>query len=134
MFKITPCNDTDERKNIAEALNFNLHDDSFIYVMKDIESGALMGACQFEIYVGYGEIIDIKAPLGYDDFEAMFILGRQTMNFIDLCGAHIARAKSSNDHTLIKALGFKENDGVFECDMTGMFDGSHCSGHKNNTY
>ncbi len=75
-------------------------------------------------------IYDVKEAPNHDDFEAMFILGRQTMNFIDTCGAHTCYAdKCAGIERLLKAIGFKENGDKLYCDMTGMFDG-HCSGHK----
>ena len=66
-----------------------------------------------------------------EDYEAIFILGRATMNFIDLCGVHTLKATdNAADSTLLKAIGLRPiEDGSYFCDMTGFFDGSHCSGH-----
>jgi hypothetical protein len=59
----------------------------------------------------------------------MFILGRATMNFIDICGSHKCRASlSAGDERLLKSIGFKEVAGEYFSDMTGMFDGN-CKGH-----
>lgn len=129
MFKITPVQDKERQKEICNECNAEYREDAFAYVMFDIDSGDIMGMSQFEIgKVGY--IFDLKESGEMSDFEAMFILARQTMNFIDLCGAHICRAASdAADERLLRAVGFKDVDGIFTCDMTGMFDG-HCSGHK----
>ena len=87
-----------------------------------------MGFSQFEVGEA-GYIYDLLPAVGSDDFEAMFILGRQTMNFIDLCGNHICKArKDAGDARLLRAIGFKGEGDELSCDMTGMFDG-HCSGH-----
>ena len=96
--------------------------------MFDIDTEELMGFSQFEVGdVGY--IYDLIPAQGTTDFEAMFILGRQTMNFIDICGNHICKAsRSAGDARLLRAIGFKEQGDELFCDMTGMFDG-HCSGH-----
>ena len=89
-----------------------------------------MGISQFEILDGYGYIYDVKEASGRNDFEAMFILTRQTMNFINQCGIDICRADlSAADETLIKSAGFKKHEEYYECSMLGMFDGSHCKGH-----
>jgi len=133
MFKITPINDKEMQKRYAEACGAQLVADSFAYSMIDNETGELMGFSQFEIEERGGYIYDLKARLGSNDFEAMFILGRATMNFIDLCGKHICYAKSdAAEERLIRAIGFKptENDEYF-ADMTGMFDGK-CDGHAVN--
>ena len=129
MFKITPIQQKIRQKEICELCGAEFRTEAFAYQMFDIDSGEIMGMSQFEIgECGY--IFDLREPEGHDDFEAMFILGRQTMNFIDTCGAHICYAdKTAGVERLLRAIGFKENDDKLFCDMTGMFDG-HCSGHK----
>ncbi len=130
MFKITPVQDKAQQMEIAKLCARTFRPDALAYQMFDIESGELMGFAQFDISE-CGYIYDLCEPDGHSDFEAMFILGRQTMNFIDSCGAHICRAyKNSADSKLLHAIGFRksENDDYFT-DMTGMFDG-HCDGHE----
>ena len=131
MFKISPIQDTEVQKKYAEACGIPCREGLFAYAMLDVDSLELMGMSQFEIGDGVGYIADLVPRVGYDDFEAMFILGRQTMNFIDLCGAHIVKASAeTTDDTLLRAIGFKKQDcGEYFCDMDGMFDGKHCSGH-----
>ena len=103
--------------------------DAFAYQMYDIDSGEIMGMSQFEIGEN-GYIYDLREAYGHDDFEAMFILARQTMNFIDLCGIHICKAaENAASEGLLTAVGFKKKDGEYFCDMTGMFDGK-CGGNK----
>ena len=84
---------------------------------------------QFEIEGDTGYISDLKEAPGLSDFEAMFILGRATMNFIDMCGTHKCRASLvAGEERLLKSIGFKENGGEYFSDMAGMFDGK-CQGH-----
>ena len=129
MFKITPIQDKERQREVCLLCGAEYRAEAFAYQMYDIESGDIMGMSQFEIGRS-GYIFDLKEAPGRADFEAMFILARQTMNFIDLCGAHTCRAaKSSAPERLLTAAGFKEIDGEYFCDMTGMFDG-HCGGHK----
>ena len=128
MFKITPIQEKSKQKEICDLCGAEFRPDVFAYQMFDIDSGEIMGMSQFEIQK-FGYIFDIKEAPGRDDFEAMFILARQTMNFIDLCGAHICKAESNAaGERLLLAAGFKLTEGEYVCDMTGMFDG-HCSGH-----
>ena len=129
MFKITPIQEKSRQNEICKLCGATFRPDAFAYQMFDVESGELMGMSQFEIGE-YGYIYDIKEVPGRDDFEAMFILARQTMNFIDLCGAHTCRASNNAaSERLLVAIGFKSTEGEYFCNMTGMFDG-HCSGHK----
>ncbi len=130
MFKISAIQDPSEQKKIAQTCGASAKDGFFAYVMRDCDTGELMGFSQFEIG-DTGYVSDLKAAPNSDDFEAMFILGRTTMNFIDMCGAHICHmAKDAADEKLIRAIGFKLDGDAYTVDMTGMFDGSHCSGHE----
>ena len=128
MFKITPVQSKDEQIALCQTCGAVYREGAFAYIMFDIDSGDVMGMSQFEIGDA-GYIFDLlEAPLR-DDFEAMFILGRQTMNFIDSCGAHTCYASTdAGSERLLKAIGFKPSGDRLFCDMTGMFDG-HCSGH-----
>ena len=130
MFKIIPINDKNVQKECAIACDAEYIEDFFAYSMTDADTEELMGFSQFEINENGGLIATLKPRIDYTDDEAMFILGRATMNFIDLCGKHVCYAKTdAGDKTLLHAIGFKtEKDNLLFCDMTGMFDGK-CSGH-----
>ena len=124
MFKITPIQDKEKQAEICSLCSAEYRPGAFAYQMFDLESGEIMGMSQFEIGE-YGYIYDIKEAPGKEDFEAMFILARQTMNFIDSCGAHVCYASlSSAEGDFLRAVGFKLNDNNYFCDMTGMFDGN----------
>ncbi len=125
MFKIAPIQDKNEQRVCAEATGARYIEDSFAYAMRDAKSGELMGFSQFDISGECGRIYDLRALPGADDFEAMFILARATMNFIDTCGAHLCSAPlTAGDATLMRAVGFKEDNGEYIADMTHFFDGS----------
>ena len=125
MFKIEPVSEKSKQKELCLLCEATFHPEAFCYQMFDIDSGELMGMSQFEIGEE-GFIFDLREAPDRNDFEAMFILGRQTMNFIDKCGAQICKASiDAGDETLIRAIGFKDVNGEFFCNMTGMFNG-HC--------
>lgn len=131
MFKITPVQDPALGAAYLDACGASAKEGCFLYAMTDCETLEIMGIAQFELTADYGYIFDLKEPSDRNDFEAMFILGRQTMNFINSCGLDACRASlCAADHDLIKAIGFKKCDEYFECSLVGMFDGSHCSGHN----
>ena len=132
MFKISPVQSPELQIECARKCNTEYKDGAFAYSMNDSESGELMGFSQFEITENGGILLDLRPADGFgEDYEAMFILGRATMNFIDMCGTHTLMAKSdAGDTTLLRAIELKpREDDTFFCDMTGFFDGSHCSGH-----
>ena len=131
MFKISPIQDKELQKRYAGECATQFRPEFFAYSMIDQETGELMGFSQFDINGDCGYIHSLKPRVGYSDFEAMFILGRATMNFIDMCGIHSCRANAdSAEERLLKSIGFKllEN-GEYLADMIGMFDG-HCDGEK----
>lgn len=131
MFKISPIQNVEEQIKCAEKCNAQYKEGCFAYAMNDSDTGELMGFSQFEITTDGGYLLDLRPASGYDDYEAMFILGRATMNFIDLCGAHTLTAShDAGNTTLLRAIGLRPTEnGSYFCDMTGFFDGSHCSGH-----
>lgn len=128
MFKITPIQDKETQIKYAELSGTKAVDDAFAYAMLEVESGKPMGFSQFEIKEDGGRIFDLR-HIGEDDYEAMFILGRQTMNFIDMCGAHLLyAAPDAADEQLLRAIGLKLTEsGEYFRDMTGLFDGEHCT-------
>ncbi len=92
----------------------------------------LAGVCQFKLTDKGGMIYDLAPVNGSFDFEAMFVLGRGTLNFIDLCGVHYAfyrgEIKDEQSERLIKAVGFKATEsGSYEIDLNGFFTTEHCS-------
>lgn len=131
MFKIEPIQDKQRQKELCSVFDIEYDENFFGYYMYDYETKSPMGISQFEINNGFGYIKDLKEYRGLNDSEAMFILGRQTMNFIDICGAHLCYAdKNSSDERLLSSIGFKEkkDNGLLFCDMSGMFDGN-CGNH-----
>lgn len=130
MFKISAIQDKQLQKKYAEACGAEFCPDLFAYSMINQDNGELMGMAQFDISSDCGYIKTLRAKTGYSDFEAMFILGRSTMNFIDMCGNHFCKADvNAGEERLLRAIGFKlGEDGEYFADMTHMFDGS-CDGH-----
>lgn len=87
----------------------------------------LVGICQFYLDRDGGHITDFAAhvPEGeQQDNEALFIMARGCLNFIDLCGIHTAFFESDfPDSDLIHAIGFRTDDkGRRTIDLEGFFD------------
>ena len=131
MFKIEPIQDKSRQKELCEIFGIEYDELSFGYYMYDYESKSPMGISQFEINGNSGYIKDLCEFPGLNDTEAMFILGRQTMNFINLCGSNLCYASDKIfDKKLLSSIGFKQKDdnGLLFCDTSGMFDGK-CGNH-----
>ena len=74
----------------------------------------LVGVCQFYLNRDGGHITDFAdfTPAGAQpDNEALFIMARGCLNFIDLCGIHTAYFEAEFANTdLIHAIGFRLNN------------------------
>ena len=85
-----------------------------------------VGVCQFKLSAEGGIICDFASAKDYegDLFEPLFVMGRGTLNFIDLCGVHNAFFDADfSDEGMIRAIGFTKNDnGRYEVNLVGFFD------------
>ena len=91
--------------------------------------GNLTAVCQFTMDENGGHIHDLAmvqnaAFTDRDRVESLFVMGRATLNFIDLCGVHKAyfEDKSFEGEGMIKSIGFtKDEDGRWFVDLTDFF-------------
>ena len=129
MFKIACIQSCEESRECAKLCNTEYLDGYFAYAMRDCKTNEVMGFSQFEIEEGFGVISDIKEREGLSDPEAMIILGRSTMSFLDMIGVNKLRAPlDCGDEALMKRIGFEIIDGQYFADTRGSFEG-HCGGH-----
>ena len=130
MFKIFPIQDEETKNTYAAACGTAARADAFAYGMADAESLAIMGFSQFDLDGSGSTLYDLKEKIGQSDFEAIFILGRATLEFLERCGAEECFAPSSAaDAALLRAIGLRtEEAGGLRGRILGMFDG-HCEGH-----
>ena len=132
MLKVLPIQSKDEQEKICIACNVRYDPDLLAYsaTVDDV----LAGVCQFKLTAKGGIIYDLAPVPDSFDFEALFVLGRGTLNFIDLCGVHNASFVGSipdeQTERLIKAIGFKKDEeGNFAVDLEGFFT-DHCHDKK----
>ena len=133
MLKVLPIQTKAEQESICKQCNVEFRPDLLAY--SATVDGELRGVSQFKLTAEGGLVFDIAQIPDIYDFEAMFVLGRATLNFIDLCGVHYAKYLGSVDseekERLLKAIGFKRTDSAsLEVDLNGFFT-DHCH-DKNN--
>ncbi len=87
----------------------------------------LAGVCQFKLTDKGGIIYDLAPTTDFYSRDALFVMGRGALNFIDLCGVHNATYRGEvQDEKLLTDIGFSKNDeGVFEINLEGFFT-DHC--------
>lgn len=124
MLIVKPVQDKSEQEKYCAECMTGFEPDALCYAA--FVDDELVGICQFRIMAGGAHIIDLCRAKGTDDLDALFIMGRQTMNFIDLHGVHeccfdeSAVAELSVDFA--KKLGFIERGGKLWVDLNGFFD------------
>ncbi|MBQ8140263.1 MAG: hypothetical protein IJ038_01020 [Clostridia bacterium] len=129
MLKVLPVQSKLKQEEICLKCGVKYNPDALAY--SATVDDRIAGICQFKITAEGGIIYDLAPADDFDDFESMFIMGRGTLNFIDLCGVHKAYfVGETKDETLIRAVGFKKNEeGKFEINLEGFFT-DHCHNHK----
>ena len=136
MLKVLPIQSKEEQKELCLRCNIKFDPDLLAYAAS--VDGEKVGICQFKVTSEGGFIYDIAKLTDRDkpadqkardasDFEALFVMGRGALNFIDLCGVHRAYYIGQvSDEALIKAIGFKMGGGGrYEINLEGFFT-DHC--------
>ena len=125
MLKVLPIQSKAEQEALCLRCHVKFDPDLLAYAAT--VDGRLAGVCQFKLTADGGILYDLAPASDFYDFEALFVMGRGTLNFIDLCGVHRAFYDGTADNeALIKAVGFKKNDqGRFEVNLEGFFT-DHC--------
>ncbi len=127
MLRARPIRDINEQKQCCAACGMQHNADLLYFSIFENETDCL-GTCAFR-FSGKGvEIIDVQPKPGTYDDEAMFILGKATLNFVDLVGFKDVVYKAE-DMKLASLLEFFPKDGVWQVNLEGYFD-EPCKRHK----
>ena len=122
MLRIIPVQTKSDQKTLMEACGIPYRAECLAYAA--YEEGVLIGGAQFYFEGGACHITDIRCPDGIDDEEALFIMGRGLLNFVDMSGIHdayIDEPERQNKH-LIARIGFWKNDeGLEYMNLRGFF-------------
>lgn len=125
MLKVLPIQSKLKQEEICVKCGVEYNPDLLAYAA--YVDDELAGVCQFKLTDKGGLMYDIAPVLGSENREALFVMGRGALNFIDLCGVHSATYVGTvSDEPLLLQIGFKKNsDGVFEINLEGFFT-DHC--------
>ena len=121
MLEVLPIQEKQEQELLCARCEIPFETELLAY--KALVDGELKGICQFTMDQTGGRILHFAhVPESYE-FEPMFVMGRATLNFIDLCGVHTAFFDAEYDNeVLIKAIGFRKNaEDRYEMDLTDFF-------------
>ena len=126
MIKVLPIQSKLTQEEICVKCGVRYDADLLAYAVYNEE--VLSGVCQFKLTEKGGVIYDLAPTTDHLDKEALFVVARGALNFIDLCGVHYAVYQgNTDDEALLKRIGFTKNDdGVFDIDLEGFFTSGHC--------
>jgi len=122
MLEILPIQDKNVQESLCLRCGADFDPDLMAYAA--YVDGNVVGLCQFTMRPDGGRIVSLSNVAGQTDTQALFVAGRATLNFIDLCGVHSAKCVSDSiDPDLLGAIGFSKNpDGVYEIDLEHFFE------------
>ena len=127
MLEVLPIQSKTEQEAMCARCGMIFDADLLAY--KAMIDGDLKGICQFSMSSNGGRIctFDLVKDMEItpkDRGEALFVMGRAALNFIDLCGVHTAYFEDTSftDEAMIKAIGFKKNaNDQWFMDLTDFF-------------
>jgi len=126
MLIVSPVQTENEKTELCRLCGVEKVEGAFMYVANVDEKP--VGISQFEIKGEECIVHDLANVIGKNDFEAMFIMGRQTLNFCDMCGSHDAYLLNAEsvDERLRTAIGFRlTEENKWYMDLRGFFE-EHC--------
>ena len=131
MLIVEPVQNKQDQEKFCADCGVGFEPDALCYAA--FVDGKLVGICQFRLMAGGAHIIDLCRAIGTDDLDALFIMGRQTMNFIDLHGVHECffdeSAVGELSRDFAEKLGFTAKNGELYCNLAGFFE-SPCAHGK----
>ncbi len=123
MLEIKPVQEKKEQQRLALVCGAPYRPDDLMYVA--YVDGTLVGISQFGYENKQAWVHDIVCAPTTDDWDALFIMGRQTVNFINLSGSSEAYIKpqGAEQIALARRIGFfEQTDGVYRMNLDGFFD------------
>ena len=130
MLIIKPIQDKEYQQTVCKECGFEYDSSLFAYSAKIDEQ--LIAACQFDIFGKNASITHFGMTANAEeDIEALIILGRAVLNFLDLTGVKTCTFDSTLDTSdkYAKMLGFKAQDNKKIILLEGLFD-AKCSHDK----
>lgn len=122
MLRIIPIQTKAEQERLMSLCSIPYRAECLAYAAYD--EGVLIGGVQFYFEKAACHITDIRCVEGISDDEALFIMGRGLLNFVDMNGIHDAYIDEPErfDARLIARIGFWKNEaGLHYMNLRGFF-------------
>lgn len=123
MLKVLPIQTKTEQCELCGKVGSEYLPDALAYAA--YADGEFCGVCQFKLAPEGVKILSLSSIPGHETFQPMYVMGRAALSFAETCGAErayfIPEVNESN-RLLVGAVGFRETEGKWTCDLRGMFD------------
>ncbi len=136
MFVVRPIQNKEEQKMICKMLNVPYYENALAFYAADLKSDnttidEYISICQFYLS-GEAEIVGFHAADGREEDEAVVVMLRAAMSFMQRCGAGYARfLEGAASEFWMKKSGFPQNNGVYRIDLD-LFYSSPCKFSEEN--
>lgn len=129
MIQVIPVQDKEEQARLCARCGVPYDPDLLAYYALD-GAGEFAGICQFRTDADGGHLYHLAAPVGTEELDPLFVMGRAALNFIDLCGIKTATFDGEGvDDALLRRIGFTPDaNGRYAVNLDGFFTHpcSHC--------
>ena len=136
MLLIRPVQTPEEQKTLCERCGVPYRPGVLCYKAFEgtaDEERSLLGVCQFDPG-NPGLFYDLSSPPGVSDDDALFIMGRQALNFMELCGTETAVIPTDGTVSAVwaKKIGFTEQNDSMRFSLKGFFESpcKKCTGES----
>ncbi len=136
MFVVRAIQNKHLQREICHELNAHFFENALAYCAVDLqEDGASVDSyisiCQFYMK-GDAEIVDLTAADGREEDEAVIVMLRAVMSFMNRCGVKNACfGSNATDEFWLKKSGFVCTDGVYRIDLDKFYS-APCKHSKEN--
>ena len=122
MIKVIPIQDKEEQARLCTRVGIPFSPDLLAYYALD-EKEEFAGICQFKTAADGGHIYHLAAPAGTENLDPLFVMGRATLNFLDLCGFKTAFFDGETpEDALLRRIGFTPDEkGIYSVNLDGFF-------------
>ncbi len=127
MLRARALRDVEEQKSCCKACGMEHNPDMLYFAIFENETDCL-GTMEFRFTKEGARITNVMPKIDTYDDEAMFILGKATLNFIDLVGPKYVEY-AAQDQKLCRLLEFFPKNGVMQVSLEGYFD-EPCKRHN----
>ena len=129
MITVTPIQEKSAQETLCARCGIPFRADLLAYQAIN-DKGELVGVCQFYLHADGGHLTDLGCPDPADPDDALFVMGRAALNFMDLCGAKNGFFDGTGvADALLRRIGFQpDKNGKYAVCLDGFFSHpcQHC--------